>query len=272
MKILRSQLIIIALAIVSVVLIFILPRSIIKDNRQLNEETHTDDGAALPDTEHSHSAQLSEKDQSRLNELRNTYLSVSDKEKKLKFADSLSNLFRSVHQYDSAAKYREEIVVLNPGLESWENAGDAYFEAFSFSGKSSFNQKAQEYYQKALRNNPAQTEVKAKLAMTYIGGEETMTGVKLLREILEEDPENESAIYHLGILSLQSGQYDKAIKRFKDLVRINPTHAAAYFYLGVSYKESGKKKNARESFEKALSLDNDPVFRTTVEGYLKELN
>src|SRR5690606_5681900 len=113
--------------------------------------------------------------------------------------------------------------------------------------------------------------VKSKLALTYIGSENPMQGINMLREVLKTDPKNETAIFNLGILSLQSGQYKKAIDRFKDLIKINPMNANAHFYLGMSFLNTGEKQNARVAFKAAQALESDPAFQATVDTYLKEV-
>jgi Flp pilus assembly protein TadD len=98
-----------------------------------------------------------------------------------------------------------------------------------------------------------------------------MQGIKILRDVLQTDPKNESALYNLGILSIQSGQYDKAVKRFEELLAINPKHSTGQFYLGVALANAGDKDKALEAFKKARELDNDPEFRSTVDSYIKDL-
>ena len=99
-----------------------------------------------------------------------------------------------------------------------------------------------------------------------------MQGIIMLRQILEEDPGNEMAMYNLGTLSVQSGQYDRAVEYFKQLVSINPQNMQAQFYLGLSYYELGEKGKARKQFELVKGIEDDPAVIATVEGYLKELN
>jgi len=47
-------------------------------------------------------------------------------------------------------------------------------------------------------------------------------GIMKLRAVNERDSNNEKAIYHLGLLSLESGQIEKAEKRFEKLVLLQP--------------------------------------------------
>ncbi|HSZ24531.1 MAG TPA: tetratricopeptide repeat protein [Cytophagaceae bacterium] len=272
----KSQIIITITGIISVILLFSLPKIIVKSEKELAVEKQDSSTVApnAPAMKDIHKVKVSENEISNINRWRKSYVSVLNKEKKTNFADSLVKAYRKIHQYDSAAKYSEEVSTLNPSIVNWSQTADIYTEAFNFASdaaKPLFCEKAREYYNKILVKEPANLEVKSKLALTYIGGDNPMQGIKLLREVLEVDPKNESALYDLGILSIQSKQYDKAVKRFEELLKVNPNHSTGQFYLGVALANMGDKSKALAAFEKARKLDSDPEFRATVDSYIKEL-
>ena len=47
-------------------------------------------------------------------------------------------------------------------------------------------------------------------------------GIFKLRDVLKKDPENIKALYHMGLLSIESGQFEKAIERFEKLILLRP--------------------------------------------------
>ena len=47
-------------------------------------------------------------------------------------------------------------------------------------------------------------------------------GIMKLKAVLERDPENVKAINQLGVMSVESGQLEKAEKRFEKLVLLQP--------------------------------------------------
>jgi cytochrome c-type biogenesis protein CcmH/NrfG len=106
--------------------------------------------------------------------------------------------------------------------------------------------------------------------MTYVTTETPMAGIKMLREVVEKDPDNVLANFNLGLLSIQSRQFDKAIQRFDKLVTKDPENWKARFYLGVAYKESGNKQKSKEQFELVKKLQNDPEVTSIVNSYLGE--
>ncbi len=272
----KSQIAIIITGVVSVILLFSLPKIIVKSDKQLAEEKPVVSSSEehTPAMQDLHKVKVSENEINTIERLRKSFASVSNKEKKTIFADSLIAAYRKIHRYDSAAVYSEKVSELEPTALNWAKTADVYMEAFNFASdadKPVLNDKAREYYNRILKQDPGNLEVKSKLAMTYVGTEDPMQGIKILREVLQTDAQNESALYNLGILSIQSRQYDKAVKRFEELLAVNPSHSAGQFYLGVALANAGDTDHALEAFKKARTLDNDPEFRATVDSYIKEL-
>jgi tetratricopeptide (TPR) repeat protein len=195
---------------------------------------------------------------------------------KIAIADSLSKIYISYNQFDSAAKYLEIVANIKPGLIEFERAGNAYYEAFGFAfdkaKAEALGEKARYYFSAVLEQDPERLDIKNKLAMTYISSSNPMQGITMLREIMENDPDNEAAMFNLGILGIQSGQYERAGERFKKLVSLYPKNLQAQFYLGLCYFEMGDKDMAKKQFELVKSMEDDPAVLATIEGYLKELN
>lgn len=98
-----------------------------------------------------------------------------------------------------------------------------------------------------------------------------MQGITMMREVLAEDPKNEFALFNMGMLSIQSGQYDRAIERFEELKAVNPNHVQGQLLLGVAYLNKGNKEKARQQFELVKKLDKDPAVQATADSYLKDL-
>jgi DNA-binding SARP family transcriptional activator len=73
------------------------------------------------------------------------------------------------------------------------------------------------------------------------------------------------------MLSIQSGQYDKAIDRLKELIEINPAHTQGQLLLGIALLNKGEKKKAKEQFLKVKDMDKDPSVQATVDSYLQDL-
>lgn len=265
----KSQIALISGAVILIILLFQLPKALVKNKNQAPEASGNKDSvSALPPIE------TSPESRNKIAELTKNLNSVSNPQKKVNFADSLASLYRKIHRFDSAAVYSELAASLDPSEIRKVQAGNDYFEAFQFANpgdKEKFQNSARKYFSEVLEENPDNLSVKVDLAMTYVSSETPMKAIKLLKEVTEEDPKNEKAIFQLGILSIQSGQYSKAVKRFEELLEVNPKHALGTFYLGFALKESGDLANAKKYLLKAKELDNDPEFQANVESALNEI-
>ena len=74
------------------------------------------------------------------------------------------------------------------------------------------------------------------------------------------------------MLSIQSGQNDKAVSWLSKLMEVNPRHTQGTLLLGMAYMNLNEKKKAKEQFEKVKDMDKDPAVQATVDSYLKDLN
>lgn len=266
---LKNRIILIAISAALVAALLMLPKVVVRSDEQL-AGTDTTSQTTTPDPH-----QVPQQLKQTIGSLKASYQRAADAEKIAIFADSLAVLYGKAGQFDSAAWFAEKAATFYNTLESWVKAGDAYYEAYTFatdeSRQGELAQKAQEYFAKVLAAQPANLDVKSKLAMTYMSSANPMQGITLLREVLAADPKNETALFNLGMLSIQSGQYDRAIERLTELTTVNPNHVQGLLLLGVAYMNKGDSKKAREQFEKVKQLDKDPAVQATADSYLNDL-
>ncbi len=76
-------------------------------------------------------------------------------------------------------------------------------------------------------------------AIEQVRSNDPMEGIMSLRQIAEEHPNNPKAQFYLGLFSIQSGQYKKAVERFQRVVELDPGNADAYRFLGDAYRSLG---------------------------------
>ncbi len=259
------------------ILLYLLPRYVVNnESKAIDNESVTVASEAISGDPHTHSFQIPDSLKVKFESLYDSFKNAESQEKRFIFADSLAKAYKTVGKLDSLAKYREVRALGNPSFENLKMAGDSYYEAFNFAVEPSKRNylagKAQEYYNGVLKENPLLFDVKSKLAMTYVTGLEPMKGIAMLREVLTEDPENELAIYNLGILAITSGQLDRAIERFEKLVELDPENPEANFYMGYCLFEMGKKSTSKPYFEKVVAMGITGDFAEASENYLKNIN
>jgi outer membrane protein len=266
---LKKRLLLISIAAIVIWLLFLLPKAVVENESSVAIEN---------DTVSSHIQNHLEVPQNvkgRIKGFRALFASGSEKEKNAIFADSLAKLYSIANQFDSAAWFAEEASKFFNTIESQTRAGDYYYQAYTLAldqtRQKVFASKAQEYYGKVLREDASNLEVKTKMAMTYLTSATPMQGITMLREVLATDPKNELALFNMGMLSIQSGQYARAIERLDELVKINPKHLQGQLLLGLAWMNNGDKEKAKEQFLKVKQMDKDPAVQATVDSYLKDL-
>mgnify|MGYP005854289993 CR=1 FL=1 len=264
----RSQLILLAVALVAITVIYLLPRVVVDKKTDLSAETSTVQEAEI------HNAEISEEQASTIEALKTALKNAPEKDKVIRL-NELARQFVKINKFDSAAFYFEKAALINGTAQNYKNAGNAYYEALTFAVNAEkankMAEKARFWLEKASEADAADIESKAKIALTYVNSESPMQGILKLRTLAEENPQNEFIQYNLGILSYQSNQYDKAVGRFEKVVAINPKSVNGYFYLALSQKELGKKAEAIKNFKMAAQLDPSEEIQTSVNEQLAEL-
>ena len=275
----KSRIFLLIFIVFATVSLYLLPRYVV-NNEQQEVVDESNDQSPSPSQDlsqvHSHDVTIPDSVASRINVLYDSFINADNQEKRLIFADSLAKSYKIVGKLDSLAKYTEVRAIELPSIENFIIAGDGYYEAFNFavdqSKRNFLAEKAQEYYKRVLDENSSLLDVKSKLAMTYIAGNNPMQGITMLREVIATDPNNEMAIYNLGMLSITSGQYDRAIERFSRLIELNGDNPEANFYMGYCLFELGKKDEAKPYFQQVTQLGISGDLVNASEDYLKRIN
>ena len=252
-------------------LIFLLPKVVVDNESKLNQ--NSSDSSAINEAEEMHK-EVSPETLEAIRRLRPLVAGSLTNEKNAIFADSLAKLYANAGKFDSAAWFAGEASKFFNTTDSWIKAGEQYYQAYTFAvdptKQEQLAEKARAFFQKVLDSNPSNLEVKTKMAMTYLSSS-PMQGVTMLREVLAADPKNELALLNMGMLSIQSGQHERAVERLEELVKINPNHAQGHLLLGIALMNTGDKVRAKQQFEKIKKMDSDPAVQATADSYLEDL-
>ncbi len=182
-------------------------------------------------------------------------LELSKNQNSLLLLDSLGKMWDRLQQPVISSFYFEMIAVQQPGEKSWLNAAYRFFDAANMAADSGFRSmlmnKAITSYNNVLKYNSDNLDAKTDLGLCYAeGSREPMKGIMLLREVVSKNPNHENAQFNLGVLSVKSAQYDKAIERFQKVLEINPARKEMYYMIGKAYMMSGNKEKALVALEK----------------------
>ncbi|MCC7533725.1 MAG: tetratricopeptide repeat protein [Bacteroidia bacterium] len=213
-------------------------------------------------------------------------LSVTDKaeiEKLTAESENKESLLLLANRWDSlknsyaAAYYTYKLAQLENNEITWFAAGSKFYNVANFATDSlmmanAINQ-AKEAYSKVVELNPKNLQAKNALAVCIIqADEDIMKGVGMLKDVLAVDSNNVQAIFTLGMLSIQSNQFDKAQERFEKLIKIEPFNAEYYFYLAEVYAKSGDTQKAIKTYETCKTLINDKEAKKEIESIINKLN
>jgi tetratricopeptide (TPR) repeat protein len=164
-----------------------------------------------------------------------------------------AHLARSEKKLNFAGQFFLDLMheATTPGMQAWEAQG------------------AVDCLSEALKLNPDNDTTKLALASAYIeGGAAPMNGVTILREMVAKDPNHIPANLMLGRLSIQSGQFDKAVARLEHVMELEPQNREALYFLAEAYKGKGDKEKAIATLRKLEGIVNKPEFTKDIEAYI----
>jgi len=196
----------------------------------------------------------------------------------------LAKEYEHLHQPALAGYYYEKLTHLEPDNENvWFGMGKNFFDAeqtisdqLTFKYFMGLSYKA---LQKVLEMDPnSNYEAMTDQAVNILESntQPPMEGVGLLRKVVQLDSNNRKALNYLGLFSMQSNQFDKAIVRFKHLVDLGPDNDPNYPYyyrsLGQAYAGLGKKNEAIEAYKKYKSLVTEETLQQEADKMIESIH
>jgi len=206
--------------------------------------------------------------------LENRYKGANGTEK-IELAKQLAQKWDDVEQITPSALYLEVVALGEPSVKTWVAAGNKFIKAFESTQDSiaqpALLQKANTSYKNALEKDSTNIEAKTGLGVTIVNGlGAPMQGIAMLLEVVAKEPKNVKANMNLGIFSIKSGQFDKAIPRFNTVIATAPT-PEAYFYLGTALENLGRNKEAVNAYLDSKKLAANPTLSSFIDKKVAEL-
>jgi cytochrome c-type biogenesis protein CcmH/NrfG len=163
--------------------------------------------------------------------------------------------------------------------EAWMGSSNEFLKAaryFQDNNKALLYKEAISGFEKVLEINPKNLPAKTALGSAIVEGSgllgtQPMKGITLLREVIAQDSANIEANLQLGLFSVTSRQFDKAIERFQRILRIDSTHIEMYVYMGDTYLTMGEKQKAIDSYENYKIRVKDTLITKDIDEYIKKL-
>ncbi|MET4081266.1 tetratricopeptide (TPR) repeat protein [Pedobacter sp. UYP30] len=206
--------------------------------------------------------------------LEKKYQSASGNEK-VDLAKKLAQKWDDVEQITPSAMYLEVVAENEPTAVNWVKTGDAFMKAYDRTQDSlaqpSLLTKANMSFKNALAKDSTNLDAKTGLGSTIVNGlGMPMQGIAMLLDVVNKQPNNIKANMNLGLFSIKSGQFDKAIPRFKTVIATSPT-PEAYFYLATAYENLDRNKEAIAAYLESKKLAADPSLASFIDKKVTEL-
>ena len=271
-RVMKEKFVVLLVAVVLVVLMFQLPRVVVNNDSGMEAEAAP---AEQQGKETPHNDFVDPEITQRIDSVKRLWKHDDFSENNAIFASYLGDQYLQLSRYDSAITYFEWLNEHFPDRENKEKTANAYFQAFGFAmntkQRQEYSDMARKLYQELIEESPEDLSLQNKLAMTYMAGTSPMEGIALLRKIIEKDPENAEALLNLGILAIQTNQYDRAEEHLTKLVEYHPEHWQGHLMLGAAMLEHGHKEEARQHFTLVKNKGDDPALVEAAGNYLKNI-
>ncbi|MGF1935085.1 MAG: tetratricopeptide repeat protein [Nostoc sp. ChiQUE02] len=92
------------------------------------------------------------------------------------------------------------------------------------------------------------------LAVQHYRAKRFIQAEEVYRQIIDVNPKQLEALYGLGMLAQQQGQYQNAEQFFQSALQLQPEAAAIHNSLGLTLQQQGKLEEAIACYEKALKI------------------
>lgn len=124
--------------------------------------------------------------------------------------------------------------------------------SFSINGE---NQKALEFFQEAIAQDPQNTMAWNGLGYCQVGLNNPGAAINAYQQAIKTNPDDESLYLILGDYYVKLGQLQEAIEAYRQAIRIKPDFAEAHFKLGIVYTRLGRLDDGKKEFETVIRLN-----------------
>jgi len=190
-------------------------------------------------------------------------LNLRKGKEKLPYLDSIVVNLQARKKFALASDYAIQRIESDSSLASLRNIADLSTEAVKMDkvqqDTSLFRRHADrrvDMLRKASLVEPENQEVLMELGMALIEsqkGQNSMQGILTIRKILEINPDNVNASYQLGLFSLQTGQFARAVQRFEKVLALEDDNDNARYQLAYASAQIGEKEKARRLLDEIIN-------------------
>jgi tetratricopeptide (TPR) repeat protein len=178
-----------------------------------------------------------------------------------------ADLLIAAHKYGEALKILDHATMLDSGdINLYILKTDVYLAMDK-------HEKAVEILEEALRlfKDQEKTELLFELTDVYDDYEEFEKVFDCLKLILEEDPNNEEALYKICFWTDFTGRNEESIRLHKKIIDDFPYNELAWFNLAAAYQGIKLYEKALDAYQYAIVIDDklDYAYRNMSDAYIR---
>ncbi len=160
----------------------------------------------------------------------------------------LSETYLLINKADVAIKYADEAVNKNP------KSGEAYYMKAMCLLELEDTTSAINNLRISAKLSPDNYMTYMQLGVMYVSRNDTLSK-SVFEKALSIKPNDERALYYLGMYFQEHGENNKALQKFKQLTDYHPENSRAYYNMGYIYLvELNSYDTAKIMFQKAVEL------------------
>ena len=200
---------------------------------------------------------------------------------KLTLLDSIILNLETRKRFVYASQYASDALAENPSEERKKQVGRLSYLATQMDfvqQDSALFQRLSEQSIQALEDvvkvNAQDEEALLYLGLAYTRSrkvENSMNGIMTLRKLLEINPDNIEGSYQMGLFSMQTGQFERAIARFEKVLSLDPNNYPAQLQLALAYAESDQSEKAKPLLESLVKSKATPDEKRAARELLNNL-
>ena len=284
----KPQWITIGIALILVVAIYFLGRTI-PEKKAVATETHSEDDGHDHGTSNDLTIdsilliakkQLNNEQITRITQLENSISRGDVKEQQIKVYHQLSHFWGdSMRFFPPYAWYEAEAARLENSEKSLTFAAHLFLENLQQEPNQRIVKwealQAKDLFERSLKINPANDSAKVGLGACYLFGNispNPMEGISKIREVVDKDSTNVYAQLTMVKGLMISGQTSKAIERLQTVNRVQPSNIEAILMLAELHERKGDKLIAADWYKKSLAFINRADVRAEIEKRIAELS
>ena len=206
--------------------------------------------------------------------------SVSGAEK-LALLDSVTQNLEKRKRFAYATNYAAEALQIDPSSSRKIQVGRLSYLASQLDYVQADTTTFRQYSDQSIAvlndvivQSPENEEALLYLGLAYTRSgkvENSMNGIMTLRKLLEVNPDNIEGSYHMGLFSMQTGQFERAVARFEKVLSLDESNDLARFQLAVAYSQTGQGAKARPLLENVIQGKASPEIKRSARELLNNL-